>query len=152
MECIEWNLNHCPVNYKCDKYNQSIPRTTAEGEQIDGHVVGREMGQAARLPVLGHGSSSSMDFSHGGIPDLHQRADSIPHLLCNPSSPSVPPSALKKGRIHAKKKAWLLEVLSSWSIFHLLSLNYFLSVRVYRYHCSLPEVSVVQSFKAHRFP
>lgn len=37
------------MNYKCDKYNQSIPRTTAEGEQIDGHVVGRELGQAACL-------------------------------------------------------------------------------------------------------
>lgn len=151
MECIEWNLNHCPVNYKCDKYNQSIPRTTAEGEQIDGCVVGREMGQAAWPPVPGHGSSSSMELPWR-VPDVHQGADSIPHLLCNPPSPSVPRSVLKKGRIHAKKKAWLLGVLSSWSIFHLLSLNYFLSVRVYSYHCSLPEVSVVHSFKAHRFP
>lgn len=62
----------------------------------------------------------------------------------------------KKRRIHAKKKkkeeAWLLEIPSSWSIFHLLSLNCFLSARVDRYHRSLPEFGVVQYFKTHRFP
>ena len=107
-----------------------------------------------------HGIAGSPSWTSltEGLPDLHQRANSIPHLACNPfqslksSKCGIYIEGLKKGRIHAKKKAWLLEVPSSWSIFHLLSLNYLLSVRVYRYHCSLPEFSVVQYFKTHRFP
>lgn len=121
------------------------------GEQIDGHVVRRE------------GSSRAAASVHGGGL-LSRRAGRSPagttasRPVCKPSQSlesskcRIRLDGLRNGRIHAKKKAWLLETLSSWSIFHLLSLNYFLSVRVYRYHRSFPECSVVQYFKIPRFP
>lgn len=50
------------------------------------------------------------------LPELHQCANGSPHLVCNPfqspksSKCSIHIEGLKKGRIDAKKKAWLLEV------------------------------------------
>lgn len=112
------------------------------------------MGQTVWPPMSRHDSVSVIDFSYVGVTSvlLATPTSSVTH--CAPSNPpkcSIHPG-LKKGRTHAKKVAWLLEVPSSWSIFHLLGLNYFLNVRIYRYRCTLPEFWAVQYFKTHRFP
>lgn len=88
-----------------------------------------------------------------GLPELSQPAHSVPRLVSNPfrslesAKCGVHIEGLTKGRIRAKKAAWLLEVLSSRSVSHLLSLNYFLSVKSLQILLFSSEFSVVRYFK-----